>query len=359
MSPSSGIGERPELRWLPVASLAVDHRYQRTLESKRSKALIDSIAARFNWSAFQAVLAAPGAEGTWLLLDGQHRVEAARRCGIDEVPAVVVAAGSLEEQAAAFVRANTDRVAVNGFALHHARLAAGDDSAAAVAAACAASGIIIPRYQIQAARLKPGETIAIASIGLIIKRHGAALATCALQDVAAAFAGAAGRLSAALIRAAAEIVAQDGARLPAGRLTEVLRGMTARQLEDRVRAWRDAHAGTEAAALIAVLRARLGGLAIAPPAKPKAVPIKLAPLPKQRAVRPDPYAALRRLHADGKGAPAIAAALGESIVKVTHILDRLGLKHSAESRRGETARSKPRSPAASSAACRPPASSRC
>src|SRR5262245_51045280 len=125
-----GIGTPPELAWLPVAKLGVDPSYQRTLESRRSKALVDRIAGDFRWLAFQAILATPKADGEgWLILDGQHRAEAARRVGVEHVPAVVVKVADVSEQALAFVRANQDRVAVNSFALHHAKIIAGDEKA--------------------------------------------------------------------------------------------------------------------------------------------------------------------------------------------------------------------------------------
>jgi len=167
----TGPGPRPELRWLPVDRCAVDERYQRSLNSDRSKALIERIAAGFRWSCFQAVLAVKDGE-RWLILDGQHRVEAARRRKIREVPAVVVTAGSIAEQAAAFVRANLDRVAVNAFALHHARLVAGEERAALIDRICREAGLSVPRYPIPADNLKPGQTLALGTISMLIGKLG-------------------------------------------------------------------------------------------------------------------------------------------------------------------------------------------
>jgi hypothetical protein len=96
-------GAKPDLYWLPVDKLDVDPAYQRTLDTKASQKLIQKIADGFRWISFQAILATPvgKADGKrWLIIDGQHRVAAARQCGIAHVPAVVVAEASQQEQAA-------------------------------------------------------------------------------------------------------------------------------------------------------------------------------------------------------------------------------------------------------------------
>ena len=95
--PAHDPGPLPELAWLSVAKCSVDASYQRTFESRTSQALVSRIAENFRWSAFQAVLAAKRGAG-WVIIDGQHRVEAARRAGIEHVPAVIVRAGSIAEE---------------------------------------------------------------------------------------------------------------------------------------------------------------------------------------------------------------------------------------------------------------------
>lgn len=199
-------GPEPSLAWIEVKRCAVDPRYQRTLESRRSQEIIDRIASDFRWSCFQAVLATMDGKGGFLLLDGQHRVEAARRCGIAKVPAVVVDAGSIAEQAAAFVRANLDRVAVNTFALHHAKIVAGDATHQEIDRACRAAGVSIPRYPIPADKLEPGQTLALATIRSLLIAIGSGPAAAVLRAVSE---GLSGRfLRAPLIKAAAQLFAQ-------------------------------------------------------------------------------------------------------------------------------------------------------
>jgi ParB-like chromosome segregation protein Spo0J len=251
-------GPRPKLAWLPVYALSVDQRYQRSLDSERSKALITRIAASFRWTAFQAILAAPAAPGAWLVLDGQHRVEAARRVGIAEVPAVVVAALSLEEQAAAFVRANLDRVAVNHFALHHARVTAGDDAALALDRVCREAGLSIPRYPIPADKLKPGQTLAHGTIAQLIRHQGEGGASAVLTAIAEAWHAQPGFIRAAIIRAVAKLAIftdspEDRERTLAN-VTRYLERISPSDLFMRAAKRRASYGGTEADSLLALIR---------------------------------------------------------------------------------------------------------
>lgn len=254
-------GPVPDLAWLPVARLRVDHTYQRTLESRRSQTLIERIAAEFRWLAFQAILATPDGQegdlGMWLVLDGQHRAEGARRAGITHVPAVVIPGLNKAEQAAAFVRANTDRVSVNAFALHHARLAAGAPGAMAIDRACLASAMSIPRYPIPADRIGLGQTLALGTIDRILKLYGEPTAILAMSLVGAAYARQAGALRAPMIAAVAYLVAAEhiANREGAGaRIGAFLQRHAAESLMERARKRKLSRAGTERDALIYIIR---------------------------------------------------------------------------------------------------------
>lgn len=210
-APAGGLadaGPRPELCWLPVDRLSVDQSYQRTIDTRAGQNLIGRIAERFTWSAFQAILACPDGGGGWFIIDGQHRVAAAKLCGIAEVPAVVVAAGGAAEQARAFIIANDDRVAVNQYAKHHARLVAGDPEALATDALCRKFGMSIPRYPIPSDQLKPGQTLALASFRTLPRRYGDAVAKEAFRIIAEAYRDKPGGLRAAFFAGAADWLAR-------------------------------------------------------------------------------------------------------------------------------------------------------
>ena len=117
-------GKLPELAWLPTDRLDVDPAYQRKLDSVRSQRQIARIAANFRWSCFQAISATPAPDQRWLIIDGQHRVAAARLIKIKHLPSVVIPDADQAAQAEAFVWANKERSPVSAQALYHARLVA-------------------------------------------------------------------------------------------------------------------------------------------------------------------------------------------------------------------------------------------
>ena len=201
-------GAKPKLGWLPVARLSVDARYQRTLESRRSQKLIERLVDRFNWSVFQAVVVTEnGAD--WLIIDGQHRTEAARRRGETHIPAVIVAPMSTAEQAAIFVSANQDRVAVNPFALYYAKLAAEDPDALKIDAYCKALKITVARGPTPIAHLKERETIALKVLSNIVT-NGDVFGDTAIS-LLTLWPNAPGALSAIFIKAVRSVLEEDAA----------------------------------------------------------------------------------------------------------------------------------------------------
>ena len=204
--PKADAGPKPELGWLPVARLSVDGRYQRNLESRRSQKLIARIVERFSWSAFQAIVVTECEDG-WAIIDGQHRWTAAKKRGETHVPAIIVKALSVAEQAAIFVSANENRVAVNPFALFHAKLAAKFPSAWKLSRICEQAGLSIPRHQVRGSLLKPGETLALNALERILADYDEPAALLAISAVARAYRGRPTAMRAMLFLAVAEIVA--------------------------------------------------------------------------------------------------------------------------------------------------------
>lgn len=185
-SPSQNVtrdfGPKPMLAWLPIDKVSVDAKYQRDTGSRRSRNLIEKIAANFRWSRFGVVLAVKHAGG-WHVIDGQHRVEACRLCGIKQVPAVVLPHATVEEAAADFVAINRDRVAVTPLHIHHAQLAAGDPEAKAIERACRAAGVEICRYPVPANKMQPRQTLAVATIHRLIRLRDEKFATAVLTKI--------------------------------------------------------------------------------------------------------------------------------------------------------------------------------
>lgn len=202
---SNDPGAKPELGWLPVARCSIDARYQRQIDGRRSQRMIALIADKFNWSAFQAIVVTD-ALGGWLIIDGQHRVEAAKLRNFTHVPAIIVKALTPQQQAEIFVAANKNRVGMTSCALYHAAVMAGDQDALAVQKLCTAAGITIPRYPVMAARLKAGETLAIGALGNMIDEHGEGVALLATSVINTEWGNHQGALSASVLRAVAAVI---------------------------------------------------------------------------------------------------------------------------------------------------------
>lgn len=246
--------DRPALAWIAPEACLSDTRYQRSIDSSRSRAVIRKIVAGFSWSKFGAVAVADNADGTFCILDGQHRVAAARRHpAVTEIPALVIQAETLAEQADAFLAVNRDRVRTNPLQEFHARVIAGDAKAREVRDVCTRAGVTIARTNKVSADLEPGETIAVSSIFLAIRRYGAAATEAALAAIRAAYPDFGGELRAGMIKAVAELHYVYGDKVVRDRIVEVLRAKPAAEREDAARAYRQHRGGTTHKALREVL----------------------------------------------------------------------------------------------------------
>jgi len=87
---------------VPVSEMIVD-----TYQGHVSKHLVDKIAANWNESAAGAVILNLREDNTYAVLDGQHRVLAAKMVGVTELPALVFIGKSRQEEAKLFVLLNT------------------------------------------------------------------------------------------------------------------------------------------------------------------------------------------------------------------------------------------------------------
>ena len=116
-------GPRPRMAWLPIDDLVVDTAYQRPLAAAHARAL----AAEFRWAHFQPLTVAARADGGYAVIDGQHRLQAARALpAVTEVPCYIVDAASAVHQASAFLAVNMTHRAVKAIEKFRAGLAAGD-----------------------------------------------------------------------------------------------------------------------------------------------------------------------------------------------------------------------------------------
>lgn len=114
--------DSPDLKWLNVSCLEVDHRYQRQTVSEL---IVLRIAHSFDWAKF-GTLSVVKRGGKYFVIDGQHRLLACLRRGIIRVPCIVTESAGVEHEAENFIGINTNTAKVTVYDKYKAKLAAGD-----------------------------------------------------------------------------------------------------------------------------------------------------------------------------------------------------------------------------------------
>jgi hypothetical protein len=98
-----------DLIWLDKNELFVDHTYQR---DKVSEKKILRLASEWSWIGCGAICVAMR-DSDYMVIDGQHRVLAAkRRADISQLPCIVFETSGIEEEAQGFISANINRMPV-------------------------------------------------------------------------------------------------------------------------------------------------------------------------------------------------------------------------------------------------------
>lgn len=149
---SADLGARPRVVWLDLALLTVDKSYQREI-GKHGAAHVNRILLAFNWNCYQPIVVSERDDGTYAVIDGQHRLEAAKRHPlIDSLPCYIIDAADAAKQAAIFVAVNSRRIALTSLQQFHAAVAARQPEAMVAAGLCADAGVTIlkspPSYDI-------------------------------------------------------------------------------------------------------------------------------------------------------------------------------------------------------------------
>jgi hypothetical protein len=163
------LGARPELKWIAIDDLYVDMAYQREVLGQGRKN-VQAIVHEFDWTYFGPVIVAPAGE-FYAVVDGQHRVTAAKVVGIKEIPCCVVFADATK-QAKAFGKLNGQTTQIHPLQLFAAAIAAGDEAALELQALCAQAGVKILRNPRSQKRMKLGETCSITTLRDCLRRHG-------------------------------------------------------------------------------------------------------------------------------------------------------------------------------------------
>ncbi|MBB4858281.1 hypothetical protein HNO88_001600 [Novosphingobium chloroacetimidivorans] len=183
------LGMPPSIENRSPDELNIDDAYQRSIDTGPSRALIQKIAKGWDWRMCLPLVVSKRDDGSLWVLDGQHRLAAAKLRGdIPYLPCCVSIYGGIQAEASMFVAMNRARRAINRLDDFHAAIAGGDNDALIVAQMVEAAGFTISRKTGSAA-WAPGEVAFTSAINSIRRKHGERVCRVALEMMAQAFPG--------------------------------------------------------------------------------------------------------------------------------------------------------------------------
>lgn len=250
--PATDLGGRPDLRWLPLASLWVNEEYQRNI-TEDGRANIGRIIEKFSWARFTPLMVADSGDSRFAVIDGQHRFLAAvAHGGIDEVPCAIVQAPELLDQARSFLAINAHRVAVNFFQLHHAGVVAGDPDALHLRSLADTAGLKIPRNNLSGDNWRPYHLRCPKVVLELAKRHGDKPVLAALKLLVQMAEADGEAFSSKVLRGVVSLLlaAPDA---ETDRLQKILGTRTAEEWSSAALAYRKMFGGSTAAAIAAAI----------------------------------------------------------------------------------------------------------
>lgn len=173
LDPAAEVGEPPGITMVKIDRLLIDPAYQRDV-SHRSIKLIRKIVEGWSWARFKPPVVTP-VNFFYHVIDGQHTaIAAATHPAIDRLPCLVVQAGDQVERAKAFVAHNRDRLNMTPMQVFHAECAAGDPVSVAARDGVEFVGGRILRHPVALNLMKPGDTVAVASLRRLAAAKGKA-----------------------------------------------------------------------------------------------------------------------------------------------------------------------------------------
>jgi hypothetical protein len=203
------VGELPVLQYCSPEQLQIDPVYQRGLDSGPSQSLIRRIAQFWDWGLCQPLYVARRSDGGLYVVDGQHRLAAARLRGdIWQLPCVVAAFAGAAEEAAHFVALNQQRRPLNKLQIFKAALAAGDEEARQVMAAIEGAGLKLASST-NLVSCGAGSVSNVGGLTACLKSHGRQALGASLAVLATSYPNQVLRYSGTLFPGIAEIVAAE------------------------------------------------------------------------------------------------------------------------------------------------------
>jgi len=181
------LGTLPVLQYCTPEQLKIDETYQRTLETGPSQSLIRKIAMFWDWSLCQPLIVSRRQDGQHYVVDGQHRLAAARLRGdVLQLPCVVASYGTAADEAASFVALNQQRRPLSALDLFKAALIAGDQEATAILKAIEDAGLQLSNHA-STHQMKEGRVCNIGGLRRCYERRGSLVLATSLKVLARAF----------------------------------------------------------------------------------------------------------------------------------------------------------------------------
>jgi Family of unknown function (DUF6551) len=163
-----------------------------------SQKTIARITRDFHWARWQPPTVSPTVKGKYVVIDGQHRIMAAKgRPDLTKIPVYVVPDLTVQEAAKHFYHINKTRVPLHPLQVYRAELTMGDPLALRVAAVCDEAEIDICKTPAGFGETLPRQTAAIGTIKKGLTKYGEEAVLAALMIIPDAF-----KLTPGMMRAA-------------------------------------------------------------------------------------------------------------------------------------------------------------
>lgn len=217
------VGAPPSIEQVTLDRLKVDSAYQRSIDGEASRRIINGMIRQWNWALCQPLAVARRDDGGLYVLDGQHRLEGARRRGdIHFLPCVITSGLGVAGEAGTFVKLNTQRQRLSQVEVFRGMLAAGDPDAVAVQALLEQTGWRLTRTK-NVAIWKPGDLDCGPMLVRMRKARGEEAVRFALTILRAAYPETAVTVCATLLAALGEVFnGDDLAEIPAADLAAAI-----------------------------------------------------------------------------------------------------------------------------------------
>jgi hypothetical protein len=226
------LGTLPTLEWRPVGELRIAPSYQRSIQAANSQTLIRRIAMFWDWGLCQPLAVAKRADGSLMVVDGQHRLEAARLRGdVPHLPCVITCYANEGDEAAAFVALNQQRRPLTALDLFKAAVAAEDETALAITRLLAEAGLLLAPHT-NYTFWKPGMLANIARIRECYRVNGEKITGGALEAVARGFQGQVLRFIGTIFPGIVGFLAEEkreGRSVSRSRLADTLNSLTQKE----------------------------------------------------------------------------------------------------------------------------------